>query len=81
MEPLVCPDCGNESVTATLTTRTKYDYSVLAGYGLHETGEECVDGGDLGDADSFECTDCGRSFCSPETEMVTREQYDEDKES
>ena len=74
---LVCPECGNEYVTATLTTRTEYRYAVGEGTGLLEVEASEVDGGDLDEADTFVCTDCGIEWDSPETEWITREQYDQ----
>lgn len=73
---LVCLECGNGEVSATLTARIEYNYEVGEG-GMLETGaQSVVDGGDLGDVDEFACTDCGEVFESPETEWISQEAYD-----
>jgi hypothetical protein len=71
----VCPECGNDSFSATLTTRTEYTYNVLDDGGFIEIDEEVVDGGDQGDIDYFDCTDCGE-VCDPDS-LVSVEDYEE----
>ncbi len=75
---LVCPDCGHEEFTATLTTRTRYEYTFSDDGYMSEHDSEVVDGGDTGDVDSFECTDCGASYCDPASELVSEETYSDE---
>lgn len=78
MSELVCPECGHDQFTATLTTRTEYTYSATTDFhGPIELSSEIVDGGDLGDIDAFECADCGEEYNNLDADhLVTREQYD-----
>lgn len=75
MAELVCPDCGNGQFTATLTTRTEYTYSADDRYGLCELSAAVVDGGDMGDIESLQCTDCCAEHAD-ESELVTLAGYD-----
>lgn len=75
---MVCPNCGNDTFTATLTTRTEYTYTVHNTAGILEESSEVVDGGDLTEACEFICTDCGAEYEYPESELVTQEEYDRD---
>lgn len=59
---LSCPDCGHDRFTATLSARIEYTYSVSGEGYIDETHETIVDGGDLGDVDTFACADCSEEF-------------------
>jgi hypothetical protein len=70
---LVCPECGNGTFEATLTTRTEYTYEVFDDGGLCERESTVVDGGDEGDIETLACADCGGDF-NPD-ELVTEAVY------
>ncbi len=62
-DTLVCTECGNSKFTARLNTLTRYTYQAHTNYGQPwQTDSQVIDGGDLGDVDEFECTDCGETF-------------------
>lgn len=74
-ELLVCPQCGHRDFTADLPTLTQFTYAVHASGQLLETASEVVDGGDDGDIDTLECTDCGEA--SYPDDLLTPEAYDQ----
>lgn len=74
LEPLVCPDCGNDELSRDASAMLRLSGRVYPGIGFEEHSEERIDV--ERDYDTLTCRDCGSEH-DPD-DLVTAEAYAED---